>query len=196
MRRGDRSRAAILDAAINLASTAGLSGLTIGALAASTGFSKSGLIAHFGSRRALELETLKAAAERFNQLVVRPAMSAPPGEARLRALFLNWLAWAAETGGPGGCPFVSASADLDDTEGPARDYLAAHQRDWLYSISKVAERAVEAGEFARGTDCRRLAFELLCAYLGYHHARRLLRDPAAEQRALETYERLVAAARA
>ena len=49
--KGDRTRARILDEAVELASVQGLGGLTIGPLADRLGLSKSGLFAHFRPRR-------------------------------------------------------------------------------------------------------------------------------------------------
>ena len=49
-RKGERTRATILDRAVDLASAEGLEALTIGRLAADLKMSKSGLFAHFGSK--------------------------------------------------------------------------------------------------------------------------------------------------
>ena len=49
-RKGDLTRAAIVEAALLAASRGGLEGLTIGTLADSMQMSKSGVFAHFGSR--------------------------------------------------------------------------------------------------------------------------------------------------
>ena len=56
--KGERTRAAILDRAVDLASVEGLEGLTIGRLATDLGMSKSGLFAHFGSKQELQLATV------------------------------------------------------------------------------------------------------------------------------------------
>ena len=48
LQKGQQTRAAILEAALGLASHMGLEGLSIGALADVTGMSKSGVFAHFG----------------------------------------------------------------------------------------------------------------------------------------------------
>jgi AcrR family transcriptional regulator len=58
---GERTHAAILEAATRLASVEGLEGLTLGRLAESLGASKSGVYAHFGSKEQLQLETIEAA---------------------------------------------------------------------------------------------------------------------------------------
>jgi AcrR family transcriptional regulator len=131
MRKGEQTRAAILDRAVQLASAVGLEGLTIGRLASEAALSKSGLFAHFASKEALQVQTLERAAERFVEVVVKPGLAARRGEPRVRELFERWLRWPAEVPQPGGCIFVAASAELDDRPGPARDRLAQLQRDWL-----------------------------------------------------------------
>ncbi|MCH6587229.1 MAG: helix-turn-helix transcriptional regulator [Proteobacteria bacterium] len=56
---GERTRKAILEAAVDLASVEGLSALTIGRLARHVGMSKSGLFAHFGSKEELQLAAVE-----------------------------------------------------------------------------------------------------------------------------------------
>ena len=73
---GERSRRTILLTAARLATVEGLDGLTIGRLAAATGMSKSGLFAHFGSKEELQLATIGAAEEIFEEDVLRPALEA------------------------------------------------------------------------------------------------------------------------
>ena len=68
--RGDRTRQAILDRAVQIASEEGLEGLSIGRLAGELGVSKSGLFAHFGSKTDLQLATVDAAREIFIEEVI------------------------------------------------------------------------------------------------------------------------------
>ena len=84
MRKGELTRTAILDEALQVASRSGFTGLSIGGLAEQTGLSKSGLFAHFGSMDQLQLQLLQRARERFVDSVVRPALSAPRGDATCR----------------------------------------------------------------------------------------------------------------
>src|SRR5256714_787169 len=83
---GLRSRHAILDAAARLATTHGLEELSIGDLAQHIGMSKSGLYAHFKSKEELELATIDAAAEVFENDVIRQVPESPRGTARVMAL--------------------------------------------------------------------------------------------------------------
>ena len=120
--KGAQTRAAILDRAVDLASIEGLEGLTIGRLAAELRMSKSGLFAHFGSKQELQLATVGAAAERFRTAVIEPAMSAPDGAPRLRAMGERYLDHLDLY--PGGCFWGATSAEYDDRPGPVRDAIA------------------------------------------------------------------------
>jgi AcrR family transcriptional regulator len=192
MGKGEATREAILEHAVGLARRVGLEGLTIGRLADDLELSKSGLFAHFKSKEALQIQVLDAAAAKFVEMVVRPALEVPRGERRLRALFERWLTWEQR---PGGCVFVQAAVDLDDRDGPARDRLVALQRDWIEAMATTVRGAVREGEFRSGLDAEQFAHDLNGIILAYHHAARLLRDTSAEKRARTSFEALIRAAR-
>jgi AcrR family transcriptional regulator len=194
--KGEKTRDAILDRALRMASELGLEGLTIGRLADDLELSKSGLFAHFSSKEQLQVQTLDRAAERFADAVVRPALAAPAGEPRLRALFEGWLEWPKRVRQPGGCIFAAAAAELDDRPGPARDRLVELQREWLATIERVVRRAKDVGHLRKDLDSAQLAFELHGIGLAWNFQTRLLRDPRARERAMAAFERLVADARA
>ena len=193
--KGDATRQAILDRAFELARQVGLQGLTIGRLADDLELSKSGLFAHFQSKEALQVQVLDAAAQRFAETVVRPALTAPRGEPRLRALFDRWLDWEGRHSVPGGCIFVQASVELDDQEGAARDRLVHLQREWLAAMATTVRGAIRETHFKATIDADQFAHELNGIMLAYHHAARLLRDPTAEQRARTAFDALVRTAR-
>jgi len=192
MRKGEQTRHGILGEAVALASEIGLGGLSIGPLAARLGMSKSGLFAHFGSKEELQLATLRHAQERFEDTVFRPALAAARGLPRLRALLERWLAWADDSGLPGGCVILGATVEYDDRPGPIRDTLAGGQRRLREAIARSVEIAVAEGHLAAGTDPEQFAFEMFAIVIAAHHDRRLLRDPAVARRATAAFERLAA----
>jgi AcrR family transcriptional regulator len=194
MSKGQLTRQAIVEEATRVASRVGLGGLTIGSLAADTGLSKSGLFAHFNSKETLQLQVLDHASARFVDLVVRPALKAPRGEPRVRALFDHWFGWCRDEL-TAGCFFVAASTELDDQPGPVRDQLAKVQRDWLETIGTVFSTGISEGHFRADADPDQFAQDLYGVMLAYHHASRLLGDPRAEERARRALERLIDAAR-
>jgi AcrR family transcriptional regulator len=191
MGKGEETKQAIVDEALELVSTVGLEKLTIGALASATGMSKSGLFAHFRSKEQLQLQVLAEARERFIEIVIAPALKKPRGEARLRAIFESTMKqWERDL--PGGCIFHAVSAELDDQPGPARDYLVETQRDYADTLRRAAEIAVEEGQFRKDLDLDQFVFELGSITAAYHHFGRLLGDPDAEQRAHNMFEGLLA----
>lgn len=195
MTKGAQTKTAILDEAIGLASKVGFNALTIGQLAESTGMSKSGLFAHFKSKEALQLETLERGRERFTDLVIRPALAAPRGIARVRALTDSWLVWETEAL-QGGCIFVTGSVEYDDQPGAMRDALVRNQRDWGEFIETVTRTAVSEGDFRADLDVEQFAFSLQGLIYAFHHAERLLRDPKALEHLRGGLDQLLESARA
>ena len=196
MSKGETTRDRIVDRASRLASRDGLDGISIGGLATELGLSKSGLFAHFGSKEELQLEILKAGADRFERKVMAPAFRAPRGEPRVRQLFDNWLQWIQDGSSPGGCVLLAAATELDDREGRPRDLLVGLLRQLQTTLTKTARLAVEAGHFRPDLDCAQFAFELFSLLLGHSHFRRLLRDPRSESRTRTAFQRLLDSARA
>lgn len=195
MGKGEATRQAILDHAVDLARQIGLDGLTIGRLAEDLHLSKSGLFAHFQSKEALQVQVLEAAGARFVETVVKPALAMPRGEPRLRALFEKWLEWEGGRRSRGGCLFVQAAVELDDQEGPARDRLVHLQKEWLQSLATTAKGAIQEGQFGTHVDPEQFAYDMNGIVLAYHHSARLLRDRHAEQRARRSFDSLLDASR-
>jgi AcrR family transcriptional regulator len=193
MSKGEETRKRIVKEAMREASRAGLEGLSIGGLAATLGMSKSGLFAHFGSKEELQLAVLEGARRRFERDVIGPALAAPGGLPRLRALFEHWLAWSADPRTPGGCLFTAAATELDDRPGAPRDFLAERQVALHQSVVRMANGARTRGMLRRDLDCELFAFELQGIVLAFSHYHRLLRDEAAALRASAAFDQLVAA---
>jgi AcrR family transcriptional regulator len=183
--KGNETRAAILERAVDLASAEGLEGLTIGRLAADLEMSKSGLFAHFGSKQELQLATVGAAAERFRIAVIEPAASAPDGAERLRAMAASYLAYLEGDAYAGGCFWGATSAEYDDRPGPVRDAIAGALDAWQGELERQARIAgVEQPE--------RFAFELYALVMGANSRYRLSGDRKVFDYARGALERLEA----
>lgn len=195
MGKGADTKQAIVDAALRVASTHGLEGLTVGELAGRLDISKSGLFAHFGSKEKLQLEVLAAAADRFTQAVFVPAIKVTRGEPRVRALFEHWLEWGTSDDMPGGCIFISSAFELDDRPGVLRDALLKTHRDLMDAMAHAARLAVEEGHFRKDLDAHQFAFEMYSVVLGHHLNARLLKDRRTTQRTRAAFERLLADAK-
>jgi AcrR family transcriptional regulator len=188
MRKGEATKRTILDHAFGLATAIGLDGLSIGRLADELSLSKSGLFAHFRSKEALQIQVLETAAERFAAAVVRPALKAPRGSARLWALFDHWLAW----GQRGGCVFFAAASELDDQPGPVRDALVGIQKNLSGLLAGIVAQAQRDGLFKPVLSPEQAAQDLYGIMLSFHFHHRLLNAPAAEDNARAAFARLLA----
>ena len=190
--KGEQTRLAVLDEAVEVSRRVGLSRLTIGSLAEQAQLSKSGLFGHFRSKEALQLQVLERAREHFEEAVARPALRAARGEPRVRELVDRWLRWDAE---PGGCPFVAAATEFDDQPGAVRDRLVRDQRDMLDMIATIFRSGIAEGQFRVDADPDQFAQDLHGVMLASHHASRLLGDGQAERRARHGVDALLTAAR-
>jgi hypothetical protein len=90
---------------------------------------------------------------------------------------------------------VTASIELDDRPGRARDFLVQSQRDWFDTVANAARAAVREGHFREDLDCEQFAYELDGIMLAYHRAARLLKDDRARRRAGTAFESLLRGAR-
>lgn len=188
--KGEATRQAILEEALQLASVVGLHGLTIGSLAEKLQLSKSGLFRHFGSKEALQQAVIETGVEHFMELVIRPAMGMNSGLEALRAVFDGWIDWSARRMA-GGCLFVTAAVEFDDRPGPVRDQVVALQTEWLGFIAATARRAMTADELRRDLDSEQFAHDFNAILLGFNQVRRLLQDPNAEVRTRRAFDRLL-----
>lgn len=193
--RAESTHERILGHGLEIVSERGLSGVSLGGLAGRAGMSKSGLFAHFRSKEELQIELLRAAEGALRREVVAPAMETPEGLPRLRALVGRWLGWAARSGLPGGCPLYGAAFELDDAEGPVRDYLARSKEEWSGLLVGLVEGAVALGHLRGDVDAAQFVWQLEGIYLSHHVSQRLTRDPEADARALAAFEALVASSR-
>jgi AcrR family transcriptional regulator len=190
LQKGQATRAAILDAALALASNMGLEGLSIGALAEVIGMSKSGVFAHFGSREELQISVVREYHAKFEEEVFFPAIREARGLPRLVALFDNWVKRVAVEI-DSGCIYISGAVEFDDRPGPVRDALADMVRAWHRAMSRAIDIAIEIGDLRPDTDSAQMLFEIHGLILALHHDARFLRSPGAVERAGVGFARTV-----
>ena len=190
MHKGQQTRAAILDAALALASHMGLEGLSIGALAEVTQMSKSGVFAHFGSREELQISVIREYHARFEEEVFFPAMAQPRGLPRLRELFERWVR-RVSVELDSGCIYISGAVEFDDRPGPVRDALAEMVMAWHAALERAIGIAIEAGQLRPDTDPQQMLFEMHGLILALHHDARFLRNSGVVDRARLGFGRLL-----
>jgi len=189
--KGQQTKAAIVHAALNLATHIGLEGLSIGALAERMQMSKSGVFAHFGSREELQVSVVREYHARFEEEVFYPAMKADRGLPRLRALSGHWMARTAIEIDQG-CIYISGAIEFEDRDGPVRDALVTSMTLWLNALKRAVAQAKATGELTPDTDEAQVTFEIHGLILTLHYQARFMRSADALARAQTSFEHILA----
>ena len=189
--KGRQTKAAIVEAALGLASQIGLEGLSIGALAEVTGMSKSGVFAHFGSREELQISVIREYHDRFESEVFYPALGCARGLPRLQSLFDNWMQ-RTSTEIDSGCIYISGAVEFDDRPGSVRDALASSVNTWQNALQRCVAQAQEEKQLTEKADPLQVAFEIHGLILALHYDARFLRNPGAAERARKGFTDIVA----
>jgi AcrR family transcriptional regulator len=192
MRKGEQTRAAILDAALDLACRDGLEGLTIGLLADRMQMSKSGVFAHFGSREDLQIAVIREYHRRFEEEVFFPSLKEPRGLPRLKTMLKRWVERHRREI-TSGCIYISGAVEYDDRPGPIRDHLLEMVLAWKRALVRAAEQSVAAGHLRADTDCEQMIYEARALIFALHHDARFLRLDDAVSRTERAFERLITA---
>jgi len=195
MRKGEQTRAAILDAALDLAARDGLEGLTIGLLAERMQMSKSGVFAHFGSREDLQVEVVREYHRRFENEVFFPSLAEPRGLPRLRAMLSRWFDKRVHEVTTG-CIYISGAVEYDDrAAGQVREQLVTSVTMWRAALLRAISQAIDEGHLRADTDAALMLFELYSVTLGLHHDGRFLHLPDAADHAWAALDKLIVAYR-
>ncbi|HSV51392.1 MAG TPA: TetR/AcrR family transcriptional regulator, partial [Burkholderiaceae bacterium] len=163
----------------------------IGALAEVTQMSKSGVFAHFGSREELQISVVREYHNRFEAEVFEPAMQAPRGLPRLRALYGNWMK-RTSVEIDSGCIYISGAVEFDDRPGPVRDALASSVRTWLGAMRRAVEQAKAENHLLPTVDEDQLLFEIHGLILALHYEARFLQAPGSIERAVRGFDNILA----
>jgi len=158
--RGDKSRAVILKRAMELAAVVGLEGVTIGRLAADLGVSKGNITALFRSKEILQIATLEAAMNAFDDNMLEAALACPTPLERLEALCEGWFDVAERRPFPGGPILFPASFEYRARTGSLRERIANHRKLWCGLIARCVVEARKAGQLPGHVSARQVAFEL------------------------------------
>ena len=191
LHKGQQTKAAIVEAALGVATQIGLEGLSIGALADATRMSKSGVFAHFGSREELQISVIREYHHRFEHEVFYPALARPRGLPRLRAMFANWMQ-RTSVEIDSGCLYISGAVEFDDREGPVRDALVSSVMTWHAALRRAIRASREHGHLRADMNDDQMLFEIHGLILALHYEARFLKHPGSIARANAGFDRILA----
>jgi AcrR family transcriptional regulator len=189
LRKGEATKARIVEEATRQAALRGLTGVSLGDVAEAVGLSKSGLFKHFESKDAMHLAVVEAVMDRFFDLIWAPAQARPPGRARVEAVFERWLHWGETEWAESGCPIMAISIELDDQPGPARDLL--HKRLQAFRKTVVGEFRLLRDPPLSEAEAQAAYFQMKSFILGHSDSRRMMGDANAHASAVAAFEALL-----
>ncbi|MBC7603624.1 MAG: TetR/AcrR family transcriptional regulator [Ramlibacter sp.] len=188
--KSEMTRTAIVGAAVDLAASDGLESITIQTVADRIGLSKSGVFSRVGSREALQIAVIEEFGRRFLADVFAPSLQQPKGLPRLDEIIRRWIVRTRDVEAQTGCIFSAGAFELDDREGPLRDFLHGEVVRWRAALRRTVMQAIEAGHLKRKTDADQVVGEIYGLMLGMIHDTRFLRDARATERAQAGWQRL------
>jgi AcrR family transcriptional regulator len=175
--KGPATRRRILEHSLRVAASHGLAGLTIGRLARDLDMSKSGLFAHFRSKRVLELATINEARKVFTSQVLAPATVVNEGIHRLWILCESWLAHIERRVFPGGYFFTGAFFECAERSGAIEEEINTMAREWWNSLKSAVLKAQDRKDIDPAADARRVSFDLNGILMAAYWAFLVEKDP-------------------
>lgn len=191
--RGDRSRRAILEHAVRIASIEGLEGLTLGKVAAAASVPKSTLQVLFKDRENLQAQTLDTGVAMFTDRLVEQLGSTASALERLRLLTDGWFDLVAHQALPGGCLLTAAAGEYRARPGRLQDLIRQHQGRWRQALLASVHAARTDGALRPDTDPDQLVFEIMALQTAANVAASL-QGPDDFERARRSVRRMIAAA--
>jgi TetR/AcrR family transcriptional regulator, transcriptional repressor for nem operon len=188
-RRGEATRARIVDAAAELIFQQGVAGTTIEEVRDGAQVSSSQLYHYFDDKPALVRAVIERQAERAIGTQDQFDLSSLDGLREWRDFVVDH---ARLKGGRGGCPIGSLGSALAETEPEARAMVAASFKRWEASIMAGLLRMHALGRLGPEADSRQLALALLAALEGGLLLAQIQRDPEPLAAALDAMITLIA----
>jgi AcrR family transcriptional regulator len=189
MKKGEATKARIVEEAARQAARRGLAGVSLGDVAEAVGLSKSGLFKHFDSRDDMDLAIVQAVVDQFRATIWGPAEALPPGRARVEEVFRRWLHWDETEWAETGCPIMALSVELDDQPGPLKDVLKERLQRFRKSV--VGEFRLLREPPLSEAEAQAAYFQMKSFILGMSDARRMMGDLDAERSAVAAFEALL-----
>jgi len=150
-----------------MASEEGLQALTIGRMAAELGMSKSGLFAHFGSKRKLQLATIERAEKIVENAVLAPSVErSSKGIVRLWILCDLWIKHLETKLFPSGYFFTGAFMEYGRRRGSLAGSLRDVIKTWLTALASTVQQAQDVADLKSEPTAEEMAFELNALLVG------------------------------
>lgn len=175
--RAVRARGNLAAEAVQLLSCEGIHGMSIGKLAERTGYSKGGIMAHFGSKRdmvlALVEKSVTMAREFFREELRGASTPAERLSRTLEAYGRYWTSGVFE----GGCLFLNLAVDAVDPASEVALALRKAARTFIADFANVVRIGQATGDFRSDVDPDDVGEKLMALCIGSGWIYRMTGEP-------------------
>lgn len=190
-RKSEATRAAIVDAALDIVAESGFGAISMKAVADRLQLSKSCVFSRSGSSEMLRQAVVEEYGRRFVADVFLPAMQKPRGLPRLDAIMLRWLERVAGNGDIGASIFEAAAFSLEPVEAQLRGQLLDGVAGWRAMMRRTITQAIDEGHLSPGLDVGVFMYELHSLVMGALYETAFLGDRKMAAKGATAYRRLV-----
>lgn len=191
LKKSERTLGAIVNTALELAITQGLSSMSLGEVAKRLGISKSGVFVRTGSVENLQDLVLARYEQLFAEHVFLPALQAPRGLPRLERIMELWIGRGVGRKAMAGSLHAVAAFDLHPMESPLRKKVRGGVVRWRRTLERTVRQAIDEGHLRPDTEPAQVVYEMNTLMLGYFHDLHFLRDRKVVERTWQACQRLL-----
>lgn len=185
MKKGERTRRAIVEKAAGVFNTKGYSGSSMNDLVREIGLEKGGIYNHFASKEELALEAFDYAAGTMRGRF-RAALEGKEGALERLFAVVDVLGSLAEDPPvAGGCPILNTAVESDSAHIELKERAREAMSGWLRLIGGLIKEGVRNGELRPDTDPRETASVVVATLEGAVMLSRLYEDPAYMKRSVD-----------
>jgi AcrR family transcriptional regulator len=189
MRKGERTRRAIIERSAPVFNTKGYYGTSMSDLVRETGLEKGGIYGHFSGKEELAVASFEYATgvmrERFEAALADK-------EGALERLFGVIDVLGGMTEDPpvrGGCPILNTAIESDDTNPILKHRAQEAMAGWLRLIGSIVKEGIRSGELSPEANPRQIASVVVAILEGALMLSKLCDDPQHMERSVEHLKR-------
>ena len=190
-RKSEATRAAIVDAALDIVAESGFGAISMKAVADRLQLSKSCVFSRSGSSETLQLAVVEEYGRRFLADVFLPAMQKPRGLPRLDAVMLRWFERVASKADIGGALYEATAFSLEPVDANLRAQLVQGVAGWRAMMRRTITQAIDEGHLKADLDIGLFMYEMHSLVMGALYEAAFLGDRKAASKGARAYQRLI-----
>lgn len=152
MRNPEITRETILKESAILFNTQGYKATSISNITDATGLTKGAIYRHFGSKDALEIQTLEHLSVLMNEQLRDRIKKQPTAGKKLRTIFHFFKSYISNPPFEGGCPLLNAAVEADDAHPDLRTAALKILHGLKTSVMSIIEKGIYYRQFRKGID--------------------------------------------